>query len=114
MTKTSLMLSAAASVLFSVASSEPQAQVLGGNKPERTLTCSRNQAPYCDVSCVTTTAQSLFVFDRVAALYVTEFAGNHTLLEIKRTAPDEILSVLVGDISHCTFNGLLDPTIRDR
>jgi hypothetical protein len=54
------------------------------------------------------------VFDRVAALYVTEFAGNHTLLEIKRAAPDEILSVLVGDISHCTFNGLLDPTIRDR
>jgi len=114
MRKISVALAAAASVLFAVASSEPQAQGLGLGKPERTLNCSRTQAPYCDVSCVTTTGQSLFVFDRVSAIYVTEFAGNHTLLEVKRTAPDEIVSVLVGDISHCTFNGLQDPTIRDR
>jgi hypothetical protein len=115
MRKISLALAAASSVLFVVAPSAPQAEILGGgNKPERTLSCSRNQSPYCDVSCVTTAGQSLFVFDRVSTIYVTEFAGNHTLLEVKRTAPDEIVSVLVGDISHCTFNGLLDPTIRER
>jgi hypothetical protein len=110
MRKIPLALAAATAVLFTVVSSGSQAQILG-NRPERTLSCSRAS---CDVSCMTTTGQSLFVFDRVSAVYVTEFAGNHTLVEIKRTAPDEIVSVLVGDISHCTFNGLQDPTIRDR
>jgi hypothetical protein len=79
--------------------------------PARTLNCARNQAPYCDVSCVTTDGKVLFVFDRVQAVFVTEFAAAHTLLEIQRTAPSEIVSVLIGQISHCTLNGLQDSSL---
>jgi len=87
------------------------ANSLAQGKPERSLTCARNNAPFCDVACVTVEGQALFVFDRVQAVFVTEFAGHHTLLEIQRSSPGEIVSVLVGDISHCTFNGLQDPSL---
>jgi hypothetical protein len=83
-------------------------------KPERSLACSRTQAPLCDVSCMTIEGKSLFVFDRVQAVFVTEFSGRHTLLEVQRASPSEIVSVLVGDISHCTLNGLRDPSLTGK
>lgn len=89
-------------------------QAIAQGKPERSLACARSQAPLCDVSCVTVEGKALFVFDRVQAVFVTEFAGHHTLLEIQRSSPAEIVSVLVGDISHCTLNGLQDPSLSNK
>ena len=80
-------------------------------KPERSLSCTRGGEPFCDVSCVSVDGQSLFVFDHVQTVFVTEFAGHHTLLEIQRSVGDTV-SVLVGDISHCTLNGLQDPSLE--
>jgi len=97
----------AAFAACAICTSEAVAQ----GKPERSMSCTRSQSPLCDVSCVTVEGTPLFVFDRVQAVFVSEFAGNHTLLEIPRSGPSEIVSVLVGNISHCTFNGLQDPSL---
>ncbi len=81
-------------------------------KPDRTLNCMRNAAPYCNVSCVTVDGKALFVYDQVVSLYITEFAAEHTMLEIARNGQANIISVMVGQISHCTFDGLQDPNLH--
>ena len=87
------------------------AQAASG-KPDRTLNCMRSAAPYCNVSCVTIDGKVLFVYDQVTSLYITEFAAAHTLLEVARNGQSNIVSVMVGQISHCTFDGLQDPNLR--
>lgn len=103
--------------LTAVPPSSTTAQDLGAvpkkDRPERTLACSDTRPEGCDVSCVTTSGTVLFVHGGVRNAFITEFAGSHTLLELQKTT-DEIISVLVGDISHCTFNGMRDPTLASR
>lgn len=107
----------AAATLTAVPPSSTTAQDLGDvlkrGHPERVLTCSDTRPEGCDVSCVTTSATVLFVHGGVRNAFITEFAGSHTLLELQKTT-DEIVSVLVGDISHCTFNGMRDPALASR
>jgi hypothetical protein len=75
-------------------------------RPERTLTCNPGYPGGCKVSCVNATGQTLFVHGDVQKAFITEFAGNHTLVEIQKAG--DIISVLVGDVSHCTMEGLRD------
>lgn len=84
------------------------------DRPERTLTCDESRPGGCDVSCVTAGGTPLFVYDRVRSVLITEFAARHTLLEVQRSGAGEIVSVLIGDISHCTLNGLRDPNLATR
>jgi hypothetical protein len=82
----------------------------GPSRPERTLECHAAQPAGCDVSCVSTSGNVLFVHGGVVRAFITEFAGSHTLLELQK-GPGEIISVLVGDISHCSLNGLRDAAL---
>jgi hypothetical protein len=83
----------------------------GQGRPERTLECHAAQPGGCDVSCVSTSGTVLFVHGGVVRAYITEFAGNHTLLELQKAVAGDIISVLVGDISHCSLNGLRDAAL---
>jgi hypothetical protein len=98
----------------SVAPSKADADLLDKGRPERTLECNSAQAGGCDVSCVSTSGTVLFVHGGVVRAYITEFAGSHTLLELQKGAAGEIVSVLVGDISHCSLNGLRDAALAQR
>jgi hypothetical protein len=111
-----LALTAIASLAGGLAASSyaDQSSAPGQGRPERTLSCDNAREGGCDVSCMTPSGEPLFVYSTVASVFVTEFAARHTLLEIHRASPDEIISVLVGDISHCTFNGLRDPNLANR
>lgn len=89
-------------------SSAALAQAGGGSGATRSLVCSPEKGGKCDVSCVSPDKTVLFVYDRVESVAITEYGGRHTLLEVQRTNPSELLAVMVGDVSYCSFNGLRD------
>jgi hypothetical protein len=89
-----------------VALSAPNAAPL-----ERTLRCEVPGANGCEFSCVGTSGTSLFVHDHLQAARVTEFGGPRALVELQNGHSDKLISLLIGDISRCTFKGLLDSTL---
>jgi hypothetical protein len=87
----------------------PAGAGLGQARPERSLTCNPAYPGGCKVSCATSTGQTLFVHGDVTRAFITDFAGNHTLLEIQKGG--DLISVLVGDVSYCTLEGLRDTAL---
>ncbi len=97
------------SLVTMISAADPDSKESGKGRPERTLTCNPAYPGGCNVSCVTTAGEPLFVYGQVQRAFITEFAGSHTLLEIQKSG--DIISVLVGDVSYCTFEGLRDASL---
>lgn len=79
---------------------------------ERMLVCDSTVGAGCSASCVSTSGEALFVYDRVGRALITELAAGHALVEVQRITPDEFRSVLVGRVSQCTLEGLRDVTLQ--
>lgn len=99
-------------LLLLLCTADALAQMDGKETRARPLNCDESRPDGCEVSCETPSGEVAFVHTGMRAVVISELEGAHALLELQYERPEDSVTLLVSDVSKCSFEGIGDTELR--